>query len=45
MPKLCSYILPIIIICTISASAEEVVSFYKDLKSDDLKKVKFYKRE
>ena len=42
MPKLCSYILPIILISTFSASADEVVSFYKDLKSDDLKKVKFY---
>lgn len=42
MPKFCSYILPIIFISTFSASADEVVSFYKDLKSDDLKKVKFY---
>lgn len=42
MPKLCSYILPIILISTFSASADEVVSFYKDLKSDDIKKVKFY---
>ena len=42
MPKFCSYILPIILISTFSASADEVVSFYKDLKSDDLKKVKFY---
>ena len=42
MQKLCSYIFPIILISTFSASAEEVVSFYKDLKSDDLKKVKFY---
>ena len=42
MPKLCNYILPIILISTFSASADEVVSFYKDLKSDDLKKVKFY---
>lgn len=42
MPKLCNYILPLILISTFSASADEVVSFYKDLKSDDLKKVKFY---
>lgn len=42
MQKFCSYILPIILISTFSASADEVVSFYKDLKSDDLKKVKFY---
>ena len=41
MLKLCSYILPLILISTFSASADEVVSFYKDLKSDDLKKVKF----
>ena len=42
MLKLSSFILPILLISSFCTSANELVSFYKDLKPSELKKAKFY---
>lgn len=42
MLKLSSFILPILLISSFCTSANELVSFYKDLKPSKLKKAKFY---